>query len=76
MNVICSRWEVADDVISGEDVETFGNMSLCKFVGSTIFAQIEISYLLTRRRLVHLSSILGVEEQNCLTAHAMGNEAL
>ena len=71
MNAIYSRPEVADGIISIDDVDTFGRYACVKLWKSTWAINV-----MRRRRLVHLSLIFGVAEQKCLTYHATSDEAL
>ena len=81
MNAIYSWPQVADDVISGEDVDTFQYYACANlwivfssFRENTRKSKSAID-VMRRRRLVHLSHIFGVKEQKCLLGYTTKQEA-
>ena len=72
MDAMCSRSEVADDVISGTDVDTFRYYAFGNF--SSFRAN--HNYVMRRRRLVRLSPISEAKKQKCLVHHTIKDEAL
>ena len=80
MKATCTRPEIADNVMSGEDIDTFRYYA-CVNLWVAIFSNFSRKstsaiHIMRRRRLVHLNPIVGVKDQTCITNCDTENEAL